>query len=83
MTHTAVFRFTADDARALYLSVCQEMGDVGDRSSVRVRLAGDDTLVLEVTAADIPALRAALNTWLRLITIAVEMREIAAPALRT
>ena len=83
MKHTAVFRFTADDARALYLSVCQEMGDVGDRSSVRVRLAGDDTLVLEVTAADIPALRAALNTWLRLITIAVEMREIAAPALRT
>jgi len=83
VTHTAVFRFTADDARALYLSVCQEMGDVGDRSSVRVRLAGDDTLVLEVTATDIPALRAALNTWLRLITIAVEMREIAAPALRT
>jgi KEOPS complex subunit Pcc1 len=81
--HTAVFRFTADDARALYLSVCQEMGDVGDRSSARVRLAGDDTLVLEVTATDIPALRAALNTWLRLITIAVEMREIAAPALRT
>nr|WP_303715171.1 KEOPS complex subunit Pcc1 [Methanoculleus marisnigri] len=83
MKHTAVFRFTADDARALYLSVCQEMGDVGDRSSARVRLAGDDTLVLEVTATDIPALRAALNTWLRLITIAVEMREIAAPALRT
>jgi len=81
--HTAVFRFTADDARALYLSVCQEMGDVGDRSSARVRLVGDDTLVLEVTATDIPALRAALNTWLRLITIAVEMREIAAPALRT
>lgn len=83
MKHTAVFRFTAGDARALYLSVCQEMGDVGDRSSARVRLAGDDTLVLEVTATDIPALRAALNTWLRLITIAVEMREIAAPALRT
>ncbi|MDD3373291.1 MAG: KEOPS complex subunit Pcc1 [Methanoculleus bourgensis] len=69
----------ADDARALYLSVCQEMDDIGERSSVRVRLAGDDTLVLEVTATDIPALRAALNTWLRLINIAVEVREIAAP----
>ncbi len=78
--HTAVFRFTTDDARALYLSVCQEIGDVGDRSSVRVRLAGDDLLVLEVTATDMPALRAALNTWLRLITIAVEMREIAVPS---
>ncbi|HOI57500.1 MULTISPECIES: KEOPS complex subunit Pcc1 [unclassified Methanoculleus] len=78
--HTAVFRFTADDARALYLSVSREMDDVGDRSSARVRLVGDDTLVLEVIATDIPALRAALNTWLRLITIAIEMREIAAPS---
>ncbi len=79
MTHTAVFRFTTTDARALYLSICQEMGDVGDRSSVRVRVSGEDTLTLDVTAADIPALRAALNTWLRLITIAVEMQEIATP----
>ncbi|WP_214019704.1 KEOPS complex subunit Pcc1 [Methanoculleus sp.] len=78
--HTAVFRCITDDARALYLSVCQEMGDVGDRSSAHLRLVGDDTLVLEVTATDIPALRAALNTWLRLITIAFEMREIAAPS---
>ena len=80
MTHTAVFRFATPDARALYLSVCQEMGDVGGRSSVLVELAGDDLLVLDVNATDIPALRAALNTWLRLITIAVEMRELAVPS---
>jgi KEOPS complex subunit Pcc1 len=77
--YTAVFTFATDDARALYRSVCQEMGDVGDRSSVRVRLADDNTLLLEATAADIPALRAALNTWLRLINIAIEMHEIVAP----
>ncbi|WP_317296420.1 KEOPS complex subunit Pcc1 [Methanoculleus nereidis] len=77
MMHTAVFWFATGDARALYFSVCQEMGDVGDRSSARVRIEDDDTLVLEVAATDIPALRAALNTWLRLITIATEMREIA------
>jgi KEOPS complex subunit Pcc1 len=81
--HTAVFRFTADDARALYFSVCQEMGEGGHRATARVRLAGDETLVLEVTATDRPELRAALNTWLRRITRAVEMRESAAPALRT
>lgn len=80
MTHTAVFWFTTPDARALYLSVCQEVGEVGGRSSVRVELADDDLLVLDVNAADIPALRAALNTWLRLITIAVEMRELAVPS---
>lgn len=79
MMHTAAFSFTTPDARALYLSVCQEMGDVGDRSSVRVRLEGEDTLVLDVAATDIPALRAALNTWLRLINIAIEMRELAVP----
>ena len=28
MRHSAVFRFTAPDARAIYLSVCQEEGDV-------------------------------------------------------
>jgi KEOPS complex subunit Pcc1 len=55
------------------------MDDVGERSSVRIRLVDDDTLVLEVTATDIPALRAALNTWLRLINIAAEVREIATP----
>ncbi|NLZ30630.1 MAG: hypothetical protein GX885_07805, partial [Methanomicrobiales archaeon] len=73
MTHRATFRFITDDARALYLSVYQEMeDDAGERSSVRVRLAGDDMLILEVAATDIPALRAALNTWLRLINIALE-----------
>ena len=80
MKHTAVFRFTTDDACALYLSLFQEMDDVGDRSSVRVRLEDEQTLALEVAATDIPALRAALNTWLRLITIAIEMREIAGPS---
>ncbi len=77
--HTAVFRFTTGDVRALFLSVCQEADDVGGRSSASVHLAGDDTLLLEVNAADIPALRAALNTWLRLINIAIEMHEIVVP----
>mgnify|MGYP000924409517 CR=1 FL=1 len=80
MKHTAVFRFATDDACALYLSLFQEMDDVGDRSSACVRLEAEDLLVLDVAATDISALRAALNTWLRLITIAVEMREIAAPS---
>ncbi|MFW5638567.1 MAG: KEOPS complex subunit Pcc1 [Methanoculleus sp.] len=75
MTHRATFRFITDDARALYLSVYQEMDDAGERSSVLVRFAGDDMLILEVAATDMSALRAALNTWLRLINIALEVRE--------
>lgn len=56
------------------------MDEIGDKSSTRVRLEGDDTLVLEVAATDISGLRAALNTWLRLINIALEMQEIVDPA---
>lgn len=39
-------------------------------------MEGNETLVLSVSAADLPALRAALNTWLRLMNIANEMQEI-------
>ncbi|KUG20519.1 MAG: hypothetical protein KO206_06755 [Methanomicrobiaceae archaeon] len=81
MKYRATFRFTADSARSLYLSVCQEAGDVGGRSTAAVSLEGDRTLVLTVGAADLPSLRAALNSWLRLINIAREMQDlIGAPA---
>jgi KEOPS complex subunit Pcc1 len=75
--YSATFRFSGADARALYFSVCQEAGDVGGRSSVHVSMEGNNTLVLEARATDAAALRAALNTWLRLVNIAIEMRELA------
>ncbi len=78
MKYSATFRFTGDGARALYSSVHQEAGDVGSRSSVRVWLEGGDTLVLAVRATDAQALRAALNTWLRLVSVAEEMQDLAA-----
>jgi KEOPS complex subunit Pcc1 len=40
-------------------------------------MEGNNTLVLEARATDAAALRAALNTWLRLVNIAIEMRELA------
>jgi KEOPS complex subunit Pcc1 len=46
------------------------------RTATRVWLEGDTTLVLSVRASDIPALRAALNMWLRLINVAYEMQEL-------
>lgn len=42
-----------------------------DRSSVDVAHDGD-TLALEVEASDPSAMRAALNTWLRLVSVAEE-----------
>jgi KEOPS complex subunit Pcc1 len=71
--HSAVFTFQSPAAREIYRSLAPEMGEIGQRSEVRVTLGGGDSLVLSVTAEDIPSLRAALNMWLRLISVAGEM----------
>jgi len=39
-------------------------------------MEGQDTCVLCVEADDIPALRASLNLWLRLVNVAGEMQEL-------
>jgi len=77
MKHHATFRFSTPHAGILYASVHPEEEVTGGRSRARVRCE-EDTLVLDVEAADIPALRAALNMWLRLISVADEVRELAA-----
>jgi KEOPS complex subunit Pcc1 len=78
--HTAVFSFRSPVAREIFLSLSPEMEEIGPRSEVRVSLEGEDCLVLSVTAMDIPSLRAALNMWLRLISVAGEMLGITGPA---
>lgn len=54
-----------------------ENEEINPRSRITVRREGDDTIVLEVEADDLAALRAALNMWLRLLSVAAEMQEIA------
>lgn len=76
MKHTAVFTFRCDCAESIYKSVAPEENDSMGRSSVRVMLEDESTLLLKVEAEDIPALRAALNSWLRLINIAKDMEEV-------
>jgi KEOPS complex subunit Pcc1 len=78
--HTAVFTVRSPAAREIYRSLAPEAGEIGQRSEVRVTLDGDDCLVLSVTAEDIPSLRAALNMWLRLISVSGEMIGITVPA---
>lgn len=77
MPHEAVFRFRTTNARDIYRALLPEMSDeVNPRSVACCTLDGDDMLVLSVTADDIPALRAALNMHLRLISVADEMQDI-------
>lgn len=73
MKHTAVFTFRSPVAREIYRALFPEMEEMGPRSEVRVTLKRNDCLVLSITAEDISSLRAALNMWLRLISVAMEM----------
>jgi KEOPS complex subunit Pcc1 len=71
--HTAVFSVRSEMAREIYPALAPEFGEISPRSEVKVTLDAGDLLVISVAAEDIPALRAALNMWLRLVSVAGEM----------
>ncbi|MDD3407289.1 MAG: KEOPS complex subunit Pcc1 [Methanomicrobium sp.] len=71
----AVFVLETPYAKEIYNSVSPEDDDMG-RSCSKVSLKDENTLILDISADDVSALRAALNTWLRLIIIAEEMQEV-------
>ena len=76
MRHRAVFSCRSDTAREIYRALTPEIGEINPRTEVRVTLEAGDLLVVSVAAEDIPALRAALNMWLRLVSVALEMLEM-------
>jgi KEOPS complex subunit Pcc1 len=76
MRHTAVFSCRSPGAGEIYRSLAPETGEMYPRSEVKVTLEGEDLLVISAAAEDIPALRAALNLWLRLVSVAAEMLEM-------
>ncbi|PSP20086.1 hypothetical protein BRC62_00760 [Halobacteriales archaeon QH_10_67_13] len=69
----AVLQFPCGDpdtARRVARSLAPEAGAIDDdRSSVQLARQGD-TVEITVTAADLTALRAGLNTWFRLVGVA-------------
>jgi KEOPS complex subunit Pcc1 len=79
VTHETVLSVTyatPDHARRVERAIAPEIGDIDDdRSSTR--LARDAAeLSLTVEAADLVALRAAINTWLSLISVAEDVGEV-------
>ena len=76
MKHRAVFSCKSGMAPEIYHALTPEIGEINPRTEVEVTLVGDDLLVISVTADDIPALRAALNMWLRLVSVAAEMLDM-------
>jgi KEOPS complex subunit Pcc1 len=73
--HEAVFRFRPERPGLIYEAVLPELEDIG-RSCAALALDDDGGLTLTISGEDVPALRAALNTYLRLVMIAEEMQEV-------
>jgi KEOPS complex subunit Pcc1 len=78
--HESVLTFDYDDAGAARLvatSLRQDTGEIDDdRSTATVEREGSSVRV-RVAAADLTALRAALNTWGSLVTVAERTRSAA------
>ena len=76
--HRATFRVHGPVAMLVYQSLAPEIPDeVNPRSRASCHIDAGGDFILEVFAADIPALRASLNMLLRLIAVAGEMAELA------
>jgi KEOPS complex subunit Pcc1 len=78
MKGRAEFFFQARDqksARDIYRALSPEMEDEIHRSNVDLVLC-EDSIRLELCGDDVVSLRAALNTWMRLLKIAFEMVDI-------
>jgi KEOPS complex subunit Pcc1 len=73
------FTYTDErDARLVGESVAVEVGEIDDdRSTATVRRT-NDTLHVDVRAHDLIALRAGVNTWIRLVETAEDVCALAA-----
>jgi KEOPS complex subunit Pcc1 len=78
MKGRAEFFFQAGDPKSaenIYRALSPEMEDKIHRSNVDMVLC-EDSIRLVLKGDDIVSLRAALNTWMRLLKIAFEMVDI-------
>ena len=77
LLYEAIFRFSTSHSQQIYRALAPELSDeVNLRSTTQCWLEGGNTLVLNIEAQDIAALRAALNMFLRLVNVADEMQDI-------
>jgi KEOPS complex subunit Pcc1 len=84
--HDATLDFayeTSSRARLVAESVAREIGEIDDDRS-RTRIGRDGPVVhIEIVAADVVALRAALNTWLSLVDVAERTAAVGEAALES
>jgi KEOPS complex subunit Pcc1 len=71
--HDATLEFayeTSSRARLVTESVAREIGEIDDDRSQTTIDRDGSVVYIEIVAADVVALRAALNTWLSLVDVA-------------
>jgi len=64
--------FETPHSREIYEALAPELDDELHRSNVEL-IEGPGFVRLKILGEDIVSLRAALNTWIRLVKIAIEM----------
>lgn len=64
--------FDMEDPEKVFLALTPEIHDDLQRSKVEMELC-EGSLMLKIEGEDTVSLRAALNTWIRLVKIAMEM----------
>ena len=70
------FSFETPHAPFIYASLLSEEDVTGGRSYAVCQMREPDIVELKVYAVDTRALRAALNSWIRLFSVAAEMCEL-------
>jgi len=73
MIHKAIFTFETPDAGIIAASLKPESDKEEGRAWGMCRALSNTSFEIHVNAEDLTSLRAALNTWLRLVQIAEEM----------
>jgi KEOPS complex subunit Pcc1 len=78
-SHDATLEFDYDCERRACIvadSVAREIGDIADERSRTTLERDGSTLLLEIRARDVTALRAALNTWFSLVDVAERVADV-------
>jgi KEOPS complex subunit Pcc1 len=75
MKGCADFIFETDSPKQIFQALAPEQEDELSRSKVRL-IQGPHSIRMTIEGEDIVSIRAALNTWIRLIKIAFEMASI-------
>lgn len=71
--------FETSYADSIYRAILPEVETTDFERSVVDISINDSGLVLNITAGDLVSMRSALNTWLRLVLIAYETRQVTQP----